>query len=350
MRSATTDGQTERKKKGKRNWKRSVKKQCSNLSWRMIDSLLTLTDDHLREHKHLTPSACSSLNASLQALPFHLQTAGFYRSDFYSTGPETTSLFVGDLTLVLTAKEQTIRELCRRTSGLIVANSCVRCLRGEVIFCTGAQSNLLEGTWPGGQIQFHLERKSLWIKKSISRMTPGMNHFIRNGKYRGITTRWRSLRQYWGWQKKNLLKVTYHDYFLIFVSPSVESSGAAARNLLFPKGENKSMFSPLFPVWCASLHQFMQAGALPDHHTQTWWHRPWPAACCNRTRCTRPLSDITLKRTFSRSVREFKEVKNEQTCVISGQFADIQSPQRKHDANSKFLKNRPFNDCHHFIG
>lgn len=43
----------------------------------MIDSLLTLTDDHLREHKHLTLSASSSLNTSLKAPPFHLQAQGF---------------------------------------------------------------------------------------------------------------------------------------------------------------------------------------------------------------------------------------------------------------------------------
>lgn len=175
----------------------------------MIDSLLTLTDDHLREHKHLTLSASCSLNTSGEAPPFHLQTTGF--SPIFIT-PDLRQLPFShasrdnvhgwDLTSLLMVEKQTNRELGLGTSGLILANFCIRHLRGEVIFCTDAQSNLLEGTWPGSQIQFHLERKSLWIKKSISRMTPGMNHFIRNGKYRGITTRWRPLWQHWGWQKR----------------------------------------------------------------------------------------------------------------------------------------------------
>lgn len=105
-----------RGKKKKRNWKRSGKKQCGNLSWRMMDSLLTLTDDHLRERKHLTLSASSSLNVSLEELPFHSQAAGLF-FDFYDTRPTDDSPFphatckcagVGRLTSVLMAKNKQI--------------------------------------------------------------------------------------------------------------------------------------------------------------------------------------------------------------------------------------------------
>lgn len=116
----------------------------------MIDSLLTLTDDHLREHKHLTLAASSSLNTSLKAPPFHLQAPEFSPISFT---PETRYNFpfrggrggvISDFGF--NREKQTNRELRRGTSGLILANSRVRRLRGEVIFCTDAQSNLLEGT------------------------------------------------------------------------------------------------------------------------------------------------------------------------------------------------------------
>lgn len=206
-----TDGQSESKKKKK---KKELKKICEaavrqsllkddrqpfNLDWRPLKRAQTPDALCLLQPQYVSPSTAFSF------------TGGWIISDFYYIRPETTSLYAcvtctcagaRDLTLVLMAKNKQFGNCGAATSGLILANSCIRRLRGEVIFCTGAQSNQLEGTWPGSQIQFHLEGKSLWIKKSISRMTPGMNHFIRNGKYRGITTRWRPLRQYWGWQKR----------------------------------------------------------------------------------------------------------------------------------------------------
>lgn len=85
-------------------------------------------------------------------------------------------------------------------------------------------------------------------------MTPGMNRFIRSGKYRGITTKVKTAATILEMTEKNLLKVAYHDYFLIFVSPSVEYSGEAVRSLSFARrGGNKSIFSPSFPVRCASF-------------------------------------------------------------------------------------------------
>lgn len=49
----------------------------------MTDSLLTLTDDHLREHKHLTRSASCSLKTAPEAPPFHLQPDGFSPTSFF---------------------------------------------------------------------------------------------------------------------------------------------------------------------------------------------------------------------------------------------------------------------------
>lgn len=46
--------------------------------------------------------------------------------------------------------------------------------------------------------------------------------------------------------EKNLLKVAHHDYFLIFVSSSVESSGAAIHNLLFSKEKTKAYLALCF--------------------------------------------------------------------------------------------------------
>lgn len=124
----------------------------------MTDSLLTLTDDHLREHKHLTLSASSSLNTSLKAPPFHLQAQGFSLIFFHTRDPIQFPFSHASRANVQKAvrgvisdfgfnrEKQTNRELRSGTSGLILANSRVRCLQGEVIFCTDAQSNLLEGT------------------------------------------------------------------------------------------------------------------------------------------------------------------------------------------------------------
>lgn len=98
----------------------------------MIDSLLTLTDEHLRDHKYLTLSAFLD---ALKALSSHLQVLTFL---FYFHQPKLNDKFLfvyiicknaqGEPSCHRSDPETNKSELLHGTSGLILANSCVHCL------------------------------------------------------------------------------------------------------------------------------------------------------------------------------------------------------------------------------